>query len=240
MSMKSLYGLPVSDNCRTCPTREQHLFCNLSPSAAQRLNEITCTAVYPNRATLFIEGQKGRGVFVLCSGIAKLSTTSRLGKTIITKLCQHGEVLGLSATISHRPYEVTAEMLEPGQVSFIVADALSQFLHDYGEVASRVANELSLNYYSALEEIRTLGLSNRPASKLAKLLLSWLPQWEESNPSRPVHLLLTQAEIAEMIGTTRETVSRLFSDFKMKRLIESKDSSVVILNKPALQRMVSA
>src|SRR5271166_2234367 len=128
MFMKSPYGLDILDNCVTCPVREQHLFCNLSPSAVQRLNDITSPAVYPRSAMLFIEGQLGRGVFVLCTGKAKLSTTSREGKTLITKISEHGDVLGLNATISNRTYEVTAEMVEPGQANFICSDALLQFL----------------------------------------------------------------------------------------------------------------
>ena len=137
--MKSPYGLNIIDNCTSCPVREQHLFCNLSPAAVQRLNDITSPAVYPRAAKLFIEGQHGRGVFVLCAGRVKLSTTSREGKTIITKISEHGDVLGLNATISNRPYEVTAEMVEPGHANFIAADALLKFLHDYAEVAIRVA-----------------------------------------------------------------------------------------------------
>jgi len=164
--MKSPYGLNILDNCTTCPVREQHLFCNLSPSAVQRLNDITSAAVYPRGAMLFIEGQQGRGAFVLCSGKAKLSSTSREGKTIITKISEHGDVLGLNATISSRPYEVTAEMVEPGQANFIAADTLLQFLYDYGEVAVRVAQQLSCNYYSAFEHIRTLGLANSPGKSL--------------------------------------------------------------------------
>ena len=156
--MKSPYGINILDNCTTCPVREQHLFCNLSRAAVQRLNEITSPAVYPRAAMLFIEGQQGRGAFVLCTGKAKLFTTSRDGKTIITKISEHGDVLGLNATISNRPYEVTAEMVGPGQANFIPADALLQFLHDYGEVALRVAQQLSRNYYTAYDEIRTLGL----------------------------------------------------------------------------------
>ena len=70
---------------------------------------------------LFIEGQLSRGVFVLCHGKAKLSTTSREGKTIITKISDSGDVLGLNAVISNVPYEVTAEMMEPGQANFIPA-----------------------------------------------------------------------------------------------------------------------
>ena len=238
--MKSPYGLDILDNCTTCPVREQHLFCNLSPSLVQRLNAITSAAVYPRASMLFLEGQQGRGAFVLCTGKAKLSTTSREGKTIITKIAQHGDVLGLSATISNHPYEVTAEMMEPGQANFIAADALMQFLHDYGEVAIRVAQQLSRNYYSAYEEIRTLGLSNSPGQRFAKLLLGWSAERGDSSHSLHLHLVLTHEEIAEMIGTTRETVSRLFADFKKKQFIQSKGSALVILNKFALERMVQA
>ncbi len=238
--MKSPYGLDILDNCTTCPVREQHLFCNLSPSLVQRLNAITSAAVYPRASMLFLEGQQGRGAFVLCTGKVKLSTTSREGKTIITKIAEHGDVLGLSATISNHPYEVTAEMMEPGQANFIAADALLQFLRDYGEVAIRVAQQLSRNYYSAYEEIRTLGLSNSPGQRFAKLLLGWSAERGDSNHSLHLHLVLTHAEIAEMIGTTRETVSRLFADFKKKQFIQSKGSALVILNKFALEGMSQA
>ncbi len=238
--MKSPYGISILDNCTTCPVREQHLFCNLSPTAVQRLNEITSSAVYPRAAMLFIEGQKGRGVFVLCTGKAKLFTTSRDARTIITKVSEHGDVLGLNATISNRPYEVTAEMVEPGQANFIPADALLKFLHDYGEVALRVAQQLSRNYYSAYDEIRTLGLSNSPGQKFAKLLLDWSAERGDSSHSLRLHLVLTHEEIAEMIGTSRETVSRLFGDFKMRHLIEAKGSSLTILDKSALESMVQA
>jgi CRP/FNR family transcriptional regulator len=233
--VKSPYGLDIFDNCMTCSVREQHLFCNLSPPMVQRLNSITSSAIYPRGAMLFIEGQHGRGVFVLCIGKAKLSATSREGKTIITKICEHGDVLGLNATISNRPYEVTAEMVEPGQANFIPADALLSFLHDNGEVWLRVAQQLSHNYYSAYEEIRTLGLSNSPAQKFAKLLLGWSAERSGTTHSLQLRLPLTHQEIAEMIGTTRETVSRLFSDFKLKRLIHAKGSRLVILNKSALE-----
>jgi len=219
--------------------REQHLFCNLSPSLVQRLNAITSPAIYPRGAMLFMEGQQGRGAFVLCTGKAKLSTTSREGKTIITKISEHGDVLGLSATISNHPYEVTAEMMEPGQANFIAADALLQFLHDYGEVAWRVAQQLSHNYYSAYEEIRSLGLTNSPGQRFAQLLLGWSAERGDSNHSLHLHLVLTHEEIAEMIGTTRETVTRLFADFKKKHFIQSKGSSLVILNKLALEGMAA-
>src|SRR5579863_5434386 len=171
--MRAPYGLNILDNCLTCPVRGEHLFCSLSPQASQRLNEVKSTAVYPKGTMLFIEGQQPRGVFVLCVGKAKLSTSSREGKTIITKISESGDILGLNAVVSNRPYEVTAEMMEPGQANFIPRESLTHFLKDHGEVALRVAEQLSRNYYTAYEEIRTLGLTSSPSEKFAKLLLSW-------------------------------------------------------------------
>ncbi len=236
--MRAPYGLTILDNCAACPVREDHLFCNLPPPAVKRLNEIKSTAVYPKSAMLFIEGQQPRGVFVLCVGKVKLFTSSQEGKTIITKISEAGDLLGLNATISNRPYEVTAEMVEPGQANFIARDTFLQFLRENGDVALRVAEQLSRNYYTAYEEIRTLGLTSSPSEKFAKLLLSWSAASGQTNGVSQIRLTLTHEEIAEMIGTTRETVSRLFSEFKKKQLLQLKGSTLVIRNKPALEKMV--
>jgi CRP/FNR family transcriptional regulator, cyclic AMP receptor protein len=238
--MRAPYGLNILDNCLTCPARSEHLFCNLSPQAAQRLNDIKSTAVYPKSAMLFIEGQQPRGVFVLCVGKAKLSTSSREGKTIITKISDSGDVLGLNAVISNRPYEVTAEMMEPGQANFIPRDSLMHFLRDFPEAAVRISQQLSRNYYTAYEEIRTLGLSASPSEKFAKLLLSWSSKTTHDDGSSQVKLTLTHEEIAEIIGTTRETVSRLFSEFKKKQLMQLKGATLIIRSRVALEKIVQS
>ncbi len=238
--MRAPYGLNILDNCMSCPSRGEHLFCNLSVQAGQRLNEIKSTAVYPKGAMLFIEGQMARGVFVLCSGKVKLSTTSREGKTIITKISDSGDVLGLNAVVSNRPYEVTAEMMEPGQANFIPKDSLHLMLKDFPEAAMRAAQQLSRNYFTAYEEIRTLGLTASPSEKFAKLLLSWSTKTTQADGSSQVRLSLTHEEIAEIIGTTRETVSRLFSEFKRKQLMQAKGAVLVIRSRIALEKIVQS
>src|SRR5579859_7002331 len=184
--MRAPYGLNILDNCQTCPVRGEHLFCNLTVQAGQRLNEIKSTAVYPKGAMLFIEGQQPRGVFVLCTGKVKLSTSSREGKTIITKLSESGDVLGLNAVVSNRPYEVTAEMMEPGQANFIPRDSLLHMLKDHPECGVKVAQQLSRNYYVAYEEIRTLVLEASTTEKFAKLLLSWSTKTTQADGSSQV------------------------------------------------------
>jgi CRP/FNR family transcriptional regulator len=188
---------------------------------------------------LFIEGQQPRGVFVLCTGKAKLSTSSREGKTIITKIAEAGDVLGLNGTISNVPYEVSAEMIEPGQANFIPRDPLIQMMKEFPEIAVRIAQQLSRDYFAAHEEIRTLGLATSPSERFAKLLLRWSTKTTQ-NGSSQIKLTLTQEEIAEVIGTTRETVTRLFADFKRKQLLQLQGATLVIHSRFALEQMVQS
>ncbi len=93
--LRAPYGLEIIENCLACPHREDRLFCNLPAAVLQRLAEITSPASYPKGATLFVEGQEPRGVFIICSGGVKLSTSSSDGRTLILRIADAGEVLGL-------------------------------------------------------------------------------------------------------------------------------------------------
>jgi CRP/FNR family transcriptional regulator, cyclic AMP receptor protein len=228
--MNASYGLNSRDRCLTCAVREEGLFCNPSIHALNRFKEITTTITFSKGAMLFTEGQHPTGVFVLCAGRAKLFTSSRNGKTIITKIAEQGDVLGLNAVVSNRPCEVTAQMMGPGQANFIPRNSLLQLLNDDSEVALHVAAELSRNYYAAHEEIRTLGLVSM-AERLAKCLLAWSGKTVPGEDSTQLKLALTHEEIAESIGTSREVVSRLLCEFRQKQLIQLKGTTLMIRNR---------
>jgi len=235
----SPYGLEIIESCLTCKLRADKIFCNLPPQTVQALETIKYTTAYPKGAVLFVEGQAARGVFILCRGRVKLSICSSDGKTLILKIAEAGEVLGLSASVSGKPYELTAETLDPCQVNFVKREDFLRFLREHNDVCLRVAEQLSEKYNTACHEIRSLGLSHSAAEKLAKLLLEWsLKNGGVRQPDR-MKLTLTHEEIAQMIGTSRETVTRLFADFKKRQLIQLKGSTLVIRNRAALQNLVS-
>src|SRR3954466_15929951 len=131
--MPSPYNLEVEYNCNECSVRAERLFCNMSEPVVRALDGVKFTSLYPKGSLLFVEGEDPRGVFILCSGRAKLTTSSTEGKTLIVKIAEAGEVLGASAGILGTPYEVSAEMLEPSQVNFIRREDFMAFLNSHPE-----------------------------------------------------------------------------------------------------------
>jgi len=115
-----------------------------------------------------------------------------------------------------------------------------RFLKEHGDACFRVAEQLSEKYNNACHEVRSLGLSHSAAEKLAKLLLEWSSRNGDTARQEPrVKLALTHEEIVQMIGTSRETVSRLFAQFKKQQIIESKGSSLFLRNNAALKRVAA-
>jgi CRP/FNR family transcriptional regulator, cyclic AMP receptor protein len=237
-NMKTPYGLRVIEDCIACPVLKDRVFCNLPHAALAGLDAISAAATYPKGAVLFVEGQEPRGVFILCDGRVKLFGASATGKSIIFRIAEAGEIIGLPSTLSGKPYELTAEALEPTQAKFIPRADFLEFLSKHGETALRVAEMLSNIYYATCQEVRYLGLSSSAAEKLARFLLDLKPAKSSGPGPARVTLTLTHEEIANMIGSSRETVSRLFARFKDKHVIEVHGSTLVIHDKEALQQFL--
>lgn len=237
------YNFHIIENCLKCAFREQRLFCDLPREALLKLQNIKATSVYPKGALLCLEGQPPRGIFVLCTGRAKLTTTSAEGKSIILRIAEPGEVLGLTAAVSNSPYEATIETLEPSQANFISQNDFVKFIEEYPDVGLKVAKQLTHNCKCAYGEIRSIGLSNSVPEKVAKLVLRWaetpLNAPRKSPQEIPIRVTLTQEEIAQFVGTSRETVSRVLSEFRRKGWLRIKGATWTILNKPALEHLVT-
>jgi CRP/FNR family cyclic AMP-dependent transcriptional regulator len=241
--MSMAYNFHIIENCIKCAFREQRLFCDLSREALLKLQNIKATSVYPKGALLCLEGQPPRGIFVLCTGRAKLTTTSAEGKSIILRIAEPGEVLGLTAVVSNSAYEATIETLEPSQANFISQADFVRFVEEYPDVGLKVAKQLTHNCKCAYGEIRSIGLSNSVPEKIAKLVLRWaetpLNSPRKSPHEVPIRVTLTQEEIAQFVGTSRETVSRVLSDFRRKGWLRIKGATWTIINKAALEHLVT-
>jgi CRP/FNR family cyclic AMP-dependent transcriptional regulator len=236
-NMKVPYGLEIIESCADCTRCKPGFFCAFSEVVAKAVDLSSHRSTLPPGAILFVEGQMPRGLFVLCSGKVKLSSTSREGKVLILKTAEAGEALGLSAAISGQSYEMTAETATPCHVNFVDRKSLLTLLQSHSEVGLHAAQSLSLEFQSAYRDMHDLVLARSSSGKLARLLLSFaMVQFSNADEAR-LRSIMTHEEMAQRIGSSRETVTRLLSDLKRKHLIRLDGATLVIQNRTALEAL---
>src|SRR5271157_6046032 len=236
--MNSPYGLPA--DCLDCHLRSDDFFCALSQESLADFNQIKRATVLPEGAVIFIEGQIPRGIFMLCQGQANLSTTSRDGKTFILRISKPGEVLGLHAVVTGMPYEVTVQTMQPSQLNFVNREDFLRFLKAHGDACLHAAQQISRECREAYEVVRSIGLSHSISTRVAKFLLESAAEGKVTDGAVRVKLVLTHEDIAQLTGTSRETITRILSEFRKKDIVELKGSTLIIHNKPALEQLVAA
>lgn len=226
-------------DCNHCEFRTLRMFCNLDETALQEFNALGIHSEVAGGETVFEEETPVGSVYVVCHGRVKLSSTSRQGKTLILKIALPGDVLGLGAVISGAHYEVTAQTLEPTQFKAVVREEFLAFIHKYGEASVHAAQALSAEYRTAFFDAKRLALSVSSASRLASLLLEWGRAAAHGKAEMRFTMALTHEDLANLIGTSRETVTRMLTKFKRDKLIQMRGATLVILAPEKLEMMAA-
>lgn len=195
---------------------------------------------YAKGAVIFVEGQPSSAAYMLCRGRVKLSTCSSDGKVIILGVAQRGEMLGLSAVLAGTDYEMTAEALEPSQLNYLESSDLIQLLKDCPEACLKAARQLSRNYQTAHDQICSLGLAGTSTHKLARLFLDWSRNGHVDGDAVRVANVFTHEEMAEMIGVSRETVTRALRYFRENGLVTARGGDLLIHDRRRLRSVVGA
>ena len=210
----------------------------LSRSDATAFDAIKVTITYPEGTVLFVEREEPRGVFVLSTGRVKLSIGSASGKVVILRIAKPGEILGLHAVVSSTEFQATAETLEPCHASFVRRDEFLRFLREHSQAALEAAKQLSASYQEACEQLRSIGLCDSARKRVARFVLEWAESGEVHEDGVRATLALTHEEIGQLIGTSRETITRALGDFKSRQWIAIKGSTLLVRNIGALQELV--
>lgn len=210
--------------------------CDSPISEVRGLDHVKVSKYYPRGSVLFVEGQPPQGVYVLCEGRAKVSIASADGKILVLRIAQSGELLGMNATITGQPYGATAQTLERCRVDFISREDLLKLLDRDKGAYPRVAQALGRSLSGVVEHTRLLFLSRSASEKLARLLVRWCDEFgKRTSQGIRIEPGLTHEEIAQMICTSRETVTRVLGEFKRKRIVSLADKAIFIQNRKALE-----
>jgi len=236
--MNSPYGLPAE--CLDCHSRSADFFCALSQESVEALSQIKHAAAFPEDSVIFMEGQIPRGVFMLCYGQAKLSTISHDGKTLILRIAKPGEVLGLDAVVTRKAYALTAETMQPCLLNFVDCDDFVRFLKEHADACLRAAQDIAGYCHDAYAAVRSIGSSKSASGRIAKFLLASAVGGRVTNGVVCASLAMTHEDIGQLMGTSRETITRAMTEFKKKHIVELRRSILTIYDKAALERLVAA
>lgn len=156
------------------------------------------------------------------------------------RIADAGEVLGLHAVMTGGPYELTVETMQPCQLNFVGRDDMLRFLNAHADACFHATQHLARDCSDSYGVVRTIGLSHSVSERFARFLLDTAADSRVSQGTVRVRLAMTHEEISQLVGTSRETITRLLSEFRRNDLAELKGSMLIIHNHPALKNLVRA
>lgn len=223
-----------SDDFREAP-RSGEFIERLSPEARSEFESLRVLFSCPANTVLFMEDQAPSNILFLLAGQVKVSMNSYTGRRLILGIANPGETLGLASALSGSRYDITAETLYSCRIASMDREEFLEFLTLHPAAYKNVTRELCLDRARTCERLRTLGLAATAPARLARLLLEWCADGRKTVDGTRLFCSLTHGEIGEYIGTSRETVTRIFSDFRLQELLESRGSTLIISNRKALE-----
>lgn len=203
-----------SPECADCHNRDKSVFCDVASPHLASLETSKTANTYKPRQVIFYEGNQPYGVYCVQSGKVKIYKMDTNGHQQIVRLAGPGDLLGYRCILSGDPYTATAETLEDATICFIDKQTFSHILETHPKTALRMMSVLAQDLRHA-EENMTNFVHKNVRERLAELLLLFNTRYGIPTPKgRRLDIALTRSEMAEMIGTTQESVIRLMTEFK--------------------------
>lgn len=215
--------------CSACIFRRADFFCDAPERELRRIQAGSLAAVYPARAILFVEGEPGRGVFIVCRGRVKLVANSREGRTIVVQIAEAGEAIGVAAAISGGAHAVTAVTMESSQLVFVRRSDFLALAKSDTVIAKRTLVQLSREVRDLARRMRCLGLGESVRKRLITFLrMCGRRRGVPADGGVRLQRMETHETIAQMIGASRPTVTRELGNLVRRRSIEYRGSGLLL------------
>jgi len=225
-------------DCETCPVRVHGVFCDLTKDELREVVRGRTPNAYRKHSIIFYEGNPAMGIFGVWSGKVKVFHHGVNGHLQISRLAKPGDILGYRALLAGEPYAATAEVIEDAVICFLDKAVFLQILRRNANLMLRMMTKVCQELRVA--ERRSLDLVQKPVvQRVASLLLDLERDFGEPTPSGVrLKIELTREEMAQMVGTTAESLIRTLSDFKQKGCVEMEGHHVFVRDRAELVKMV--
>ncbi|MGI9859953.1 Crp/Fnr family transcriptional regulator [Moorella naiadis] len=215
--------------------RQVPVFAGLNPEELQHIASLALRRHYRKNMYLFMEGEPGDAIYFVTRGAIKLFQVLEDGREKILHFVREGEIFAEVLLFEGGPYPATAQTLEDTEVGIIRNADMEALLSRHGEMAVKIIKVMSRRLRQAQNHIRDLALKGA-YGRLASSLLQLAQQYGKPREDGvTIDLNLSQQELASLIGTSRETVARILSDFKRLGTVEVERQRITILEPEKLR-----
>lgn len=215
--------------------RSHPFFTGLDSRIVERLVPHALTRKVKRGTLLFRKGDAGSNLYAVCAGAVRVSAPSDQGKDAIFNLIVPGEIFGEVAFLDGGPRTADAVMIESGELMVVERRDFLPLLQDYPELALRLLEVLCgrlRRTSQQVEDMVFLGLEPR----LAKALLHL---YDHSSFKAPQKFKVTQRDISQLIGASRESVNKQLRSWERRKWLKLKRGGLVILAPDVLRRLVA-
>lgn len=202
----------------------------LPPLAPDTLREIAASGVvrnYPKNTVLINEGDIGDSLFIVLSGRVKVYSSNQAGREIVIAFHGAGEYVG-EMSLDGSPRSASVMTLEPTTCAIVNRSSFREFILAHPDFAMHLIERLIQRVRLTTENVKSLALSD-VYGRLVKLLLALAV---ERDGKLVVPEKLTQQDIAERVGASRDMISRLLKDLIAGGYLAVQDRTITILKKP--------
>ena len=213
------------------------ILAELGPEVLARLSERIQLREVRRREVVYLPGDPGNSMFIVNGGRIKISKVTRDGKALTLNYCGPSEVFGETCLIEGGPREEMAEAMENSMITELERQDVERLLQNHAQLGYQLTRILAQRRRELENKLETLVFRD-VTSKLAELLLALAEEYGvEDSRGTMVALKITHQELANLIGSTRETVSLTLSQFKRKRLICTEGRKVIIADAESLRAL---
>lgn len=218
--------------------RKQSWFCNLPAEALIELDRIKKVRIFAPGARIFAEGEPVHELMILCEGNAALTFSRANGNQVMLGLTECGEVLGLSSAVASSSHELSADALEKTRVAAIAPSDFFRLLDHFPTAALNARTDLSRKVRRAYDKIRLVGSGLSVHQRLAAWLLHL--RANQSERGDLVTIALTHERIAQLLGVSRESITRALSNLKRRGAVEVRGIQLYVRDCNYLRSLLDA
>lgn len=213
-------------------------FTNLQESDLIKINEITIQRNYRKGSIIFMEGDTGEAFYFIKSGKVKIYKTSPDGRELIFAILSEGDVFAEVTLFNDIKYPASAEVLEDASLGMIKNQDLEGVISKNAELALAIIKVLSRKLFNSQQKVKELALGDtfmRTAQTIIKLAEE---HGKKTDEGLEVKLDISRQELANMIGTARETVSRALSQFKKEGSVDISGKKIIVKDMQKLKSWI--